>query len=83
MNTDEHHSDNDCPIRVEAEFPQKDVYGCNFDDSLGIESIKSDKDKQSGEFFKASIPQRQNYYSYYNEIQGSLISPSSACQPPT
>ena len=45
MNTDEHHSDNDNMIRVEAEFPQKDAYGvsCNFDDSLGIESIKSDK----------------------------------------
>ena len=55
MNTDEHHSDNDCPIRVEAEFPQKDVYGCNFDDSLGIESIKSDKDKQSGEHLSCKV----------------------------
>lgn len=83
MNTDEHHSDNDNMIRVEAEFPQKDAYGvsCNFDDSLGIESIKSDK--QTGEYFKANIPKRQNYHSIYNEIQGSLISPSSACQPPT
>ena len=46
MNTDENCSQNDNMIRVEAEFPQKDVYGqssCNFDDSLGIESIKSDK----------------------------------------
>lgn len=83
MNTDEHHSDNDNMIRVEAEFPQKDAYGvsCNFDDSLGIESIKSDK--QTGEYFKANIPKRQTYHSIYNEIQGSLISPSSACQPPT
>ena len=56
MNTDENHSENENMIR-EAVFPQKDAYGrasCDFDDSLGIESITSDK--QTGEYFKASIP---------------------------
>ena len=57
MNTDENHSENENIMIREAVFPQKHAYdqaSCNFDDSLGIESIKSDK--QTGEYFKANLP---------------------------